>query len=289
LLEISNKHCLAYGLSTSQINRDVKRPQGYSKKLQYINKPSNREKLKYLIDQLIKRSTSFDEFLKDVQTLGIEVKYRGGLSLLLPDAKQPFRLSSLRDERYDTIEILKYRIATETPVGEIVTLEELKDVLQAERQIEKQPVLTVPSVPQSKQWVSYYSKDYWKQRSADLESIGTLVKMLSHLKDDNITSASDYVTLIDNKIWQVDSIKKQTTKYERQYDSKVSLYKNPPRGLRLDKKELEIEMIDIRTKIKGLNHQYQEFQNELMDLKKFREIFEKSTTNQRQHKKSLKL
>lgn len=38
LLEISNKHCLAYGLSTSQINRDVKRPQGYSKKLQYINK-----------------------------------------------------------------------------------------------------------------------------------------------------------------------------------------------------------------------------------------------------------
>lgn len=262
---------------------------GYSKKLQYINKPSNREKLKYLIDQLVKRSTSFDEFLKDVQTLGIEVKYRGGLSLLLPDAKQPIRLSSLRDERYDTIEILKYRIATETPVGEIVTLEELKDVLQAERQIEKQPVLTVPSVPQSKQWVSYYSKDYWKQRSADLESIGTLVKMLSHLKDDNITSASGYVTLIDNKIWQVDSIKKQTTKYERQYDRKVSLYKNPPRGLRLDKKELEIEMIDIRTKIKGLNHQYQAFQNELMDLKKFREIFEKSTTNQRQHKKSLKL
>ena len=289
LLEISNKYCHAYGLSTSKINRDVKRPQGYSKKLQYVNKPSNREKLKHLIDELIKRSNSFDEFLEDVQTLGIEVNYRGGLSFLLPDAKQPIRLSSLRDERYNTIEVLTHRIATETAVGKVVTLEELKAVLQAEKQIEKQPVPTIPSIPQSKQWVSYYSKDYWKRRSEDLENIGTLAKMLSHLKDGNITSASDYITLIDNKIGQIESIKKQTTKYERQYDNKVDLYKNPPKVLRLDKKELETEMIDIRTKIKGLNHQYKAFQSELTDLQKFREIFEKSTSNERQRKKQLKL
>jgi len=285
LLEISNKHCLAYGLSTSQINRDAKRPQSYSKKLQYVNKPSNREKLKYLIDELIKRAKSFDEFLEYIQTLGIEVKYRGGLSFLLPDAKQPIRLSSLRDERYDTIEVLKHRIATEAPVEKVVTLEGLKGVLQAEKPV----VPTIPSIPESKQWVNYYAKDYWKRRSEDLKSIGTLAKMLSHLKNTDISSASDYVTLIDNKVGQIESIKKQTTKYERQYDSKVNLYKDPPRGLRLDKKELATEMIDIRTKIKGLNHQYKEFQNELTDLQKFREIFEKSASNQRKRERALKL
>jgi len=283
LLEISNKHCLAYGLSTSQINRDVKRPQSYSKKLQYVNKPSNREKLKHLIDELIKRSNSFDEFLEDVQTLGIEVKDRGGLSFSLPDAKQPIRLSSLRDERYDTIEVLKHRIATETPVGEVVTLEELKSLLQAEKQV----IPTIPNIPQERTWVNYYSKDYWKRKSDNLQQINTLAKMLTHIKNDNVTSASDYVALIDNKIGQIEVIKKQTTKYERAYDNKVNLYKDPPRGLRFDKKELETEMIDIRTKIKGLNNQYKAFQNELTDLKKFREIFEKSNSQQRIKKKRL--
>ena len=285
LLEISNKHCLAYGLSTSQINREAKRPQSYSKKLQYVKKPSNREKLRYLIDQLVKRSNNFDEFLENIQTLGIEVKYRGGLSFLLPDTKQSIRLSSLRDERCDTIEVLKHRIATETPEGKIVTLEELKSLLQAE----KQSVPTIPSVPESKQWVSYYSKNYWKRRSADLESIGTLAKMLSHLKNSDISSASDYVTLIDNKVEKIESIKKQTTKYERQYDRKVNLYKNPSKGLRLDKEELESEMMDVRTKIKGLNHQYKALQSELTDLQKFRAIFEKSVSNQHQRKKKLRL
>jgi len=94
--------------------------------------------------------------------------------------------------------------------------------------------------------------------------------------------------LIDDKIAQIDSIKKQTTKYEHEYDNTVNLYKNPIKGLQLDKKELATDLINIHTKIKGLNHQYKTFQSELKDLQKFREVFEKSTSNQRQRKKQQK-
>ena len=283
LLEISNKHCHEYGLSTSQINRNVKPSKLYSKKHEYVNKPSNRQKLKYLIDELVKRSHTFDEFLEDIQTLGIEVKYRGGLSFLLPDAKQAIRLSSLKDERYDTIEVLKHRIAIETPIRDVVTLDELRNVLQPEKERE---VPTIPSVPQSRTWVNYYSKNYWRRKSDNLERISLIAKMLSHLKEANITSAKDYVKLIDNQIAMVEKIKRKTTKYEREYDWLKEDYKVASKD-----KQIEIveEMKVIRSEIKKLNVQYQASQSELTDLQKFREMFEKTNSRQRQKKMKLTL
>ena len=285
LLEISNKHCLAYGLTTSQINRNVKPSKIYSKTNEYVNKPSNREKLKYLIDELVKRSSSFDEFLEDVQTIGIEIKYRGGLSFLLPNAKQVIRLSSLQDENYDTVAILKQRIAIESTTGAVNTLNELRSVLRAEKMLE---IPTMPKISQGRKWVNYYARDYWKRKSDNLANISFIAKMLSHLRAFNITSVSDYIKLIDGKLAHIESIKKQTTKFEREYDNIVSLYKDSPSSLRFEKRELETEMIEIRTKIKVLNNQYREFQNELIDLQKFREIFE-SSVQKKLKEKELKL
>lgn len=60
--------------------------------------PTVRRQLKMFIDEAIEKSKSYDEFLTNLQAVGIEIKQGKNLALKLPGAKRFVRLKSLSDE-----------------------------------------------------------------------------------------------------------------------------------------------------------------------------------------------
>jgi len=279
LLEISNKHCLEFGLSTSTLKK--KQPEHVQAKRQYYNakyKTSHRTKMKHLIDEMIDISKDFDEFIDNIQNAGVKVKVRGGLSFLLPDAKQPIRLSSLKDENYDTVEALQKRV-------------EEKDTTKIlENQVEKPPVepfkvsqIRVQSKPK---WINYYSRDYWRRKSDNLASISRIAKMLSHMRTNNIKEIADYTTIAKSIQKEMKAAQNQIRKLEKEYDRLEDIYKN----VDTDKQEgIVEEMKAIRAQIRPLDQQYKLNIQKQAELTQFKQMFEtqKAVSRKRKHQRGL--
>jgi len=261
LLEISNRYCLEYGLSTSEIkqkNTNVKVP--YTKIKDYKKPTTHREKLMHIIDEVILHVSDFSEFLEAVKLMGIEVKQNQNLAFKLPDSERFIRINSL-DEKYQTIDILKNRIELENEV----VVDQAK--ISKGRNEEKAPWVD------PKSWTSYYAKEYWKHRSQDLDQITLLSQMLIHMHKHDIQVVSDYVPLVKEIIAEIDQIKHDTTTKERQYDGLVNEHKNSDAG---KQPELEMKMMKTRSEIKRLNQKYGLKIEELKNLEQFRKMMEQA-------------
>lgn len=269
LVDISNHNCLEYGLSTSEIKRkNPNERRAYPKKESYQKVTTQREKLMHLIDEVILHSNTFTEFLEAIKLMGIEVKQNKNLSFKLPDSERFIRITSL-DEHYQTIDILKSRIELEPEVS--------SEKLKFTKSLNKD----------TRPWIDYYAKDYWKHRSQDLSQITLLSKMLIHMNKHDIQVVSDYVPLIKGMMAEIEKIKHQTTIKERQYDSLVGQHKGADKVVQLS---LETQMVEIRSEIKVLNHKYVLKVEELKNLEQFRQMMEKAKKpNQKKQRRELRL
>lgn len=77
--------------------------------------PTVCQKLEQIIDDKISQSKNYDEFLNELQAIGIEVKLGKNLALKLPGAKRFVRLSSLGDEYSE--QAIKARIAGQKTIA----------------------------------------------------------------------------------------------------------------------------------------------------------------------------
>ena len=269
ILGISNKYCLEYGLSTSEIKRmksSEKVP--YTKKENYEQPTTQRKKLMHLIDEVILHASSFSEFLGAMRLMGIEVKQGKHLAFKPPDSERFIRISSL-DENYKSVEILKARIETEHDLSE--------GGIKAVEIRNEEP----------RPWVNYYAKEYWKHRSQDLEQITLLSQMLIHMNKHNIQVVSDYVPFLKEIMAEIEVVKHETTAKERQYDGLVETHKAADEDKR---SELEVQMVGIRSEIKGLNHKYGLKTEELKNLEQFRQMMEQAKKpNEKKQRRELKL
>jgi len=94
LQRISDTVCLSHGLSI--IEQPQERGQSYDKWLGN-NKPlGNREQLAFVIDSILPKCKTWEDFISELKSLGCEVKQQNvNVSIKLPDAKRFARLSSL--------------------------------------------------------------------------------------------------------------------------------------------------------------------------------------------------
>ena len=284
LLAISNKHCLEYGLSTSEIKK--KKTNKITHKQQYHDdkrKLSGRKKLKHLIDEMIGISKDFDEFIDNIEKAGIQVKERGGLSFLLPDAKRSIRISSLKDDNYDTVEALQKRIEDKQMAKiEPVTKSTNLEIKEASTTFEMPKVKT----PRKQTWINYYSRDYWRRKSDNLENISRIAKMLSHMRENDIQEINDYTVLLKASQKDIKSIKNRTTKLERQYDKLEELYMDASTE---EQTKLAEQMKEIRAEIRQLNQSYSVATTKKDELEKFKAMFEteKSAGRNKKHERGL--
>ena len=285
LLAISNKHCLKYGLSTSEIKK--KQTNKITHREQYHDdkkKLSGRKKLKHLIDEMIGISKDFDEFIDNIEKAGIQVKDRGGLSFLLPDAQRSIRLSSLKDDNYNTVEALQKRIEDKQTAMKIepVTKSANLEIKEVSTNLE------IPKLKTSRKqtWINYYSRDYWRRKSDNLENISRIAKMLSHMRENDIQEINDYTVLLKASQKDIKSIKNRTTKLERQYDKLEELYMNASTEEQI---KLVEQMKEIRAEIRQLNQTYSVTTTKIDELEKFKAIFEteKSIGRNKEHKRGL--
>lgn len=222
----------------------------------------------HLIDEVILHSSTFTEFLDAIKFMGIEVKQNKNLAFKLPDSERFIRITSL-DEHYQTIDILKSRIELEPEVS--------SEKLKFTKSLNKD----------TRPWINYYAKDYWKHRSQDLSQITLLSKMLIHMNKHDIQVVSDYVPLIKEVRAEIEKVKHQTTIKERQYDSLLNEHKKVGEDKRPN---LEVQMVQIRTAIKEHNHKYSLKVDEFKNLQQFRQMMEKAKKpNDKKQRKELKL
>lgn len=269
LLSISNQYCFEYGLSTSEIKRKKSSEKiPYTKKESYKYPTTQREKLVHLMDEVILHASTFSEFLETIKLMGIEIKQGKHLAFKLPDSQRFIRIGSLGDN-YKTVEILKNRIEVENEV----VFEKMK--------------FTPVQKEETKPWVNYYAKEYWKHRSQDLNQITLLSQMLIHMNKHNIQMVSDYVPLVKEIMVEIEQIKRQTTVKEHQYDNLVTEHKKSDE----DKQpNLEVQMVEVRSKIKVLNHKYGLKMEELKNLEQFRQMMEQAKKPQeKKQRKELRL
>ena len=264
LLEISNKHCLEYGLSTSQIKRkNLEQKQGGNSYRKYEKQLSGRDKLKHLIDEMIGTSQNFDDFVDNMGQAGVKVRNRGGLSFLLPDAKRSIRISSLNDDRYDTVEALQQRLSNK----------------QINQEVQKQfVVIETPKiiVERKQTWINYYSRDYWRRKSDNLENITKIAKMLSHMRDNNITEIKDYDALLKVANKDVRTVRNEIADLEKQYDELELVYLKATAD---EQQLLAKQMKEIREQIRPLTQKSAEVIEKRNDIEEFRKMFERERSN----------
>lgn len=280
LIEISNRHCLAHGLSTSELKYGSDKrnnSQTYSKKdskkgkEQQLSKypETAREVLKKLIDQLVKQATTYDEFLDLFKKNGVQVEVRGSkvadkqtLAFLLPHQQRFIKLSSLK-EGYSLDEI-KARITNEKLAPgeqiEMTHLQELQETLRSPR-LEKSNKENLHP-PQKPRGFKYYSDTYWRLRCEDFKSIDLHGDVLSLINRYGFTSSRDVQSLIDEFLSQQSVIKAKTTRLEAKYDKLVETYKKESTSLE-EKEKIKAEIPLIRQEIKPLNVEFQENLNQL--------------------------
>jgi len=165
-----------------------------------------------------------EEFLTNVQLMGIEIKERGGLSFKLPNSKKPIRLSSLKDKRYDSIEAIQLRIENETPNGNVMSIEEIKQLILGN--LNHEPILA-PKVANSKpigRYVGFYDKDYWKNINDNLLAIDDMAEKWLLLLDYKIENFDCMDQVIQEKVSEINLIKRKTTVLENKYKEYVKKF-----------------------------------------------------------------
>ena len=276
LVAISNKHCLAHGLSTSEIKRKTPAHKQAKKQFrEYEKQLSGRDKLKHLIDEMIVISKDFDEFIDNIQDVGVEVRDRGGLSFLLPDAKRPIRISSFNDELYDTVEMLQYRIKNKD-------MEQLKN-----HDVPKTEIPKIKTKSQQK-WINYYSRDYWRRKSDNLANITKIAKMLNHMRENKIEKIADYNSLLKVANKEVRLVRNEIAKLEKHFDELEVVY------LATTASEQEViaeQMKAIRNKIRPLNKKSTTIIGKRDELEEFKQMFERESvqSQNQKHEKERKL
>ena len=150
---------------------DVKR----GKKRIYADKTvriSNRRRLRFAIDDMLKETKSYDEFIELLRAEDIEIKQGAHLAMRLPIGERYIRTESLGEEYTEKM----LRFYFENRAG----YNELKSGIKAVKQEHLMPKRT-------------YTDRYASMRNVDVE-----IRMLNMLSDHNITSIEALQAKIDN-------------------------------------------------------------------------------------------
>jgi hypothetical protein len=93
LQKISDTICLTHGLSI--IETPQEKGKSYDKWLGNAKPLGNREQLAFVIDSVLPKCKTWEDFIAELRLLGCEIKQGVNISIKLPEAKRFARLSSM--------------------------------------------------------------------------------------------------------------------------------------------------------------------------------------------------
>jgi chromosome segregation ATPase len=136
-------------------------------------------------------------------------------------------------------------------------------------------------VERKQTWINYYSRDYWRRKSDNLENITKIAKMLSHMRENNITEIKDYDVLLKVARADVREIKNKADKLENEYDQLEKIYLTATVE---EQSELTKQMTSIRAEIRPLNYELTDAVNKRNDLEEFQKMFEREQSKSQNQK-----
>lgn len=221
---ISNKLCLENGLTPSDIQRGTDTKNRYKSKTQPYVKPTTlREQLQKLLDQIISKSNTIDEFKNNLISQNIEFKEGKQWSFKLPHSKRFMRGDTLGED-YTPKRILER-------LGEPLSAVEVKD--KQKIKIHDKPLLVdlykgrknkVQNTRLS-QSINFEQRLFYKARNQQIQDVKQLANQLLFIRTENIKSMGDFDRRIQ-EIWTTGKeIKTNIKQLETKYQNLGTIYK----------------------------------------------------------------
>ncbi|MFR5115074.1 relaxase/mobilization nuclease domain-containing protein [Turicibacter sanguinis] len=221
---ISNKLCLENGLTPSDIQRGTDTKNRYKSKTQPYVKPTTlREQLKTLLDQIISKSNTIDEFKNNLILQNIDFKEGKQWSFKLPHSKRFMRGDTLGED-YTRKRILER-------LGEPLNVLEVKDTQKIT--IHDKPLLgdsykwrkNKVKNSKSNQSINFEQRLFYQARNQQIQDVKELANQLLFIRTENIKSMSDFDKRI-REIWSTGKeIQTNIKKLESKYQNLGVIYK----------------------------------------------------------------
>lgn len=215
---ISNKLCLENGLTPSDIQRGTHTKDRYKSKTQpYVKPITLRDQLKKLLDQIISKSNTMDEFKNNLSLQNIEFKEGKQWSFKLPHSKRFMRGDTLGED-YTPKRILER-------LGEPLNALEVKDIQKIT--IHDKPLLgdlykwqkNKVKHTKSNHSINFEKRLFYQARNQQIQDVKQLANQLLFIRTENIKSMSDFDKRIQ-EVWSTGkeiqtNIKKLESKYQK--------------------------------------------------------------------------
>ena len=221
---ISNQLCIENGLTPSNIQRGTNTKNRYQNKTQPYTKPTGlREQLKQILDTIISKSKTIDEFKVNLTEQKIEFKEGKQWSFKLPHAKRFMRGDTLGEDY--TPQRIKERL------GE--PLNTLQEQSTQKVTIHDKPILSnlfkrqKHHVKDTKtdQTINFEKRLFYQARKQKIQDVKTLANQLLFIRQENIKTMSDFDQKIKD-IWKNgNQVKDNIKQLEVKYNELSTVYK----------------------------------------------------------------
>lgn len=214
---ISNQLCVENGLTPSNIQRRTNTKDRYKTKTQPYHKPTSlRDQLKDLLDQIISKSKTIDEFKMNLTEQKIEFKEGKQWSFKLPHAKRFMRGDTLGDDY--TPNRIKERLGeplntVQTPTTQKVTIHS-KPRLSNLFKRQKHHIQNT----KTDQTINFEKRLFYQARKQQIHDVKSLANQLLFIRQENIKTMSDF----DRKLKDIWKTGKQIQTNIRGLETKYS-------------------------------------------------------------------
>lgn len=221
---ISNQLCIENGLTPSNIQRGTNTKNRYQNKTQPYTKPTSlREQLKQMLDMIISKSKTIEDFKNNLVAHNIEFKEGKQWSFKLPHAKRFVRGDTLGEDY--TPQRIKERLGE--PLNAIneqnkqkITINDkptLLDLFKHQKHYVKDT--------KTNQNINFEKRLFYQARKQQIQDVKGLANQLLFIRQENIKSMSDFDQKIKD-IWQTGSqVKENIKQLETKYNELSTVYK----------------------------------------------------------------
>lgn len=217
---ISNRLCVENGLTPSQITQgsDKEKTQNHQ-----VTKPTLRDQLKEMLDGILSKSKTIDEFKMNLTEQKIEFKEGKQWSFKLPHAKRFMRGDTLGEDY--TPQRLKERLGE--PLNAVHTPTTQKVIIHDKPRLSnlfKRQTHYVQST-RSNQTINFEKRLYYQARKQQIQDVKALANQLLFIRQENIKTMSDFDKKI-REVWKTgNEVKENIKQLENKYKQLSSVYK----------------------------------------------------------------
>lgn len=221
---ISNQLCIENGLTPSNIQRGTNTKNRYQNKTQPYNKPTSlREQLKQMLDMIISKSKTIEDFKNNLVVHNIEFKEGKQWSFKLPHAKRFVRGDTLGEDY--TPQRIKERLgeplnALNEQNKQKITINDkptLLDLFKRQKHYVKDT--------KTNQNINFEKRLFYQARKQQIQDVKGLANQLLFIRQENIKSMSDFDQKIKD-IWRTGSqVKENIKQLETKYNELSTVYK----------------------------------------------------------------